>query len=331
MALASRPTHRKGRRWLLLGVLATVVVLAVNAAMSARSPAPARQLAQQSYVDQILPAIQDSTQQGRDIDMVRQQAHSLSATTITSRLGQVAGAARQTLRAVQRLTPPKPSQTAHDLLIAALAIRVQGAEALTQALGGALSSGQDPTSAVNALVDVGQDFSAADRAYALFVQAAPTSGTPLAPSRWVNDSATYASTNLSVYLTSLRSAASLTPVHDTAIVVVTTDPSPVSVNGDTQILPVNRALQMQVVVANQGNEPEKNLTVSATIAPSANGPSQMVRDFVDLTPGQTKTVSLGTLRVVPNQPTTLTVKIDTVPGETNVSNNSKTITLMMQQ
>ena len=55
MALASRPTHRRARRWLLVGALATVVVLAVNAAIAARSSAPARQLADQNYLDQVSP------------------------------------------------------------------------------------------------------------------------------------------------------------------------------------------------------------------------------------------------------------------------------------
>ena len=56
----------------------------------------------------------------------------------------------------------------------------------------------------------------------------------------------------------------------------------------------------------------------------------MLRDFVDLSPGQRRTVSLGGLRPEPNQSTTLTVKIEAAPGETNLADNTRSITFVMQ-
>ncbi len=114
------------------------------------------------------------------------------------------------------------------------------------------------------------------------------------------------------------------------MLVVTTNPQPVNPSTASRSCPVAKQLNLQIVVANTGNQPEKNLTVSATIAPGLFSPTQMVRDFVDLAPGQTRTVSLGGLRMIAGQPTTLTAKIDTAPGETNVADNSKVITLQMQ-
>jgi len=172
MALASRPTRWRGRRWLLLGAFATLVVLAVNAAMSARSPTPARELAEQSYLDQILPAIQQSTQEGMDVATVRAQALKLGAATITDRLHQVATSAQRTLAQVRNLTPPRSLQTAHDLLIATLAIRAEGVDGLSAAMAAAMS-GHAATEVVPSVVDVGRDYDAADRAYALFVKAMP--------------------------------------------------------------------------------------------------------------------------------------------------------------
>ncbi len=329
MALGSRPTPRRGPRWLLLAVIATVVVLAINAAMSARSLAPAQDLAQQSYLDQVVPAIQQSTQEGMEIDATRAQALTLGSETLTTRLQEVATNAAQTLAQVRRLTPPKPLQTAHDLLIATLAIRADGADAFRQAMAGAIS-GQGTPTPVRQIVDVGRDLDASDRAYALFVKAMPNVNVAMPPSQWVGDATTYSETEVSVFLATLRSAKSLAPVHDTAVVVVTTDPTAVSVNGSTEVLPVSKLLNMQIVVADIGNQSEKNLTVSATIAPSANGPTEMVRDFVDLAPGQRRTVKLGGLRAQPGVATTLTVKIDTVPGEANPADNVKTITFIMQ-
>jgi hypothetical protein len=328
MALGGRPARWRGRRWLLLGAVATAVVLAINAAMSARSPVPARQLAEQSYVDQVIPIVQASTQQGQDIDTVRTQALTLTAAVITGRLAQVASDAQTTLTTAERVGPPKQVQTANDLLVATLAIRVESAQALQRAMTAALS-GEDTQSAVSSLVAVGQDLTAADRTYELFVKAASFLGDSLPASTWVADSTAYTEPNLTVLLATLRSATTLTPVHDTAVVLVTTDPAPVSLNGTTQVLPISTLLNLQIVVADVGNQPERNLTVSATISPSVIGPTQMVRDFVDLTPGQRRTVDLGGLRVQPGQPTTLTVNIETVPGEANTANNTKVVPLMM--
>jgi hypothetical protein len=56
----------------------------------------------------------------------------------------------------------------------------------------------------------------------------------------------------------------------------------------------------------------------------------MVRNFVDLTPGSTKTLTMGGLRVPAGQPVTLTVRIDAAPGETNLADNSKAIAFQMQ-
>jgi len=69
--------------------------------------------------------------------------------------------------------------------------------------------------------------------------------------------------------------------------------------------------------------------VTATIAPSTSGPTEMVRDFVDLVPGQRRTVKLGGLRPQPGVPTTLTVKIDAAPGQVNVADTTKTIAFVL--
>jgi hypothetical protein len=313
---------------LLLGAVATAVVLAVNAAISARSPAPARQLAEQSYVDQIIPVIQSSTQQGKDVDSVRAQALTLSAATITGRLAEVATDAQTTLNTLERINPPKRVSTAHALLVATLAIRVDAAQEDQRAMAAALS-GEDLQTAVNSLVTVGEDFTASDRTYGLFMKTAGVLGDSIPASAWVPDVSVYTPANLTVFLSSLRAATTLTPVHDTTVVLVTTDPAPVSLDGATQVLPISRLLNLQIVVADIGNQPERNLTVSATITPSAIGPTQMVRDFVNLAPGQRRTVDLGGLRVQPDQATTLTVKIDTVPAEASTADNVKTIPLVM--
>jgi hypothetical protein len=332
MALGSRPARsprRRGRPWLFFALLLSVLVVVINAAISARSPGPARQQAQQSYLDQALPAIAQSSQQGLDIAGVRSRAVSLSPATMVSHVDGVLAQAQQSLNAVEKLNPPPTTKTAHSLLVATLDMRVAGLKAFGQALGTALS-GQPVDAGVQALASVGLDFQASDRAYNLFRQALPTVDAAVPDSRWVADAGTYSPATLAVFVATLRSAGSLTPIHDVSVVLVTTNPLPVNIQNSAQLLPVAKQLSLQIVVANVGNQTERNLTVSATIAPSVSGPTQTVRDFVDLTPGQTRTVNLGGLRLVAGQPTTLTAKIDGSPAETAVGDNTKVISLLMQ-
>jgi len=332
MALGTRPARaprRGGRPWLFFALLATVLVLVVNAAMSARSPAPARQEAEQTYLDATLPAIQQSSQQGLDIGDVLAQALTLSPGTITGHLNEDIAQSLQTLVEVQKLNPPVAVKTAAALLDAALAMRAAGTKALGQAITVAMGS-QAATTGVNDLVSVGLDFQASDRAYSLFQQAMPPQSTPIPNSVWVTNAQTYSAATLLVFVNGVRAHASLTPINDVSVVLVTTDPAPVNLLNGVQILPITHTLSLQVVVADSGNQAESNVMVTAGITPSAIGATQSVRQFVDLTPGQTRTVSLGGLRVMPDQATTLTVEIATVPGETDITDNSKVITIEMQ-
>ena len=326
---AARSTRRRGRPWLFFALLATVLVLVVNAAMSARSPGPVRQQAEQSYLDSSLPAIQQSTQEGLDLGDVRAQALNLSPTTILSHINEVVSETQQTLATVQKLTPPSDVRNAHALLVATLDMRYAGAEALRQALTTALSA-QPVTAGVAALATVGSDFQAGDWAYTLFQQAMPKVSPPLPTSQWVTDAGAYSTATLSVFVSTLRSIGSLVPVHDVSVILVTTDPLPINLMNGVQIMPIARSLNLQVVVADIGNQPAHNLTVTASIAPSVIGPTQSVRNFVDLVPGQSKTVSLGGLRLLTGQATTLTTQIDPAPGQTDTTDTSKVITLEMQ-
>lgn len=306
----------------------TVVVLALNAAMHARSPGPARQLAGQSYLDQVLPLVNESNQQGQDITDIRSQAVQLGGEEINRRLKAMASGAHQVAQSARRVTAPGNVRTAADLLLAVLSIRDMAAQSLESAMAQVMSGqGGDPP--VQKMADVGLDLQAADRTYELFVQALPSVGVPVPPSQWVSDPSQWTAGVLNGFVTTLRSSASLAPVHDVAVLLVTTDPLPVNTEGTTQVLPESKVLNMQIVVGDDGNQPEKNLTVTATISPSQNSASQMVRDFVNLTPGQRRTVQLGGLRPVVGQPTSLVVRIDSVPDETNTADNTKTITFIM--
>src|SRR3954447_3756799 len=172
MALAGRRPGRRRRRWIALGVVLTVAVLAVNAAVSSRSNGPAREQANLAYLDAIRPLVQRSNNEGMDIADVHTNALQLGRDGIGGRLDRVSREAEAVVRDSRRVSAPTQLRDANDLLVAAFAIRAKAAETVRQALADALGT-QPPDPAVSSLVDVGKDMVAADRAYQLFLASLP--------------------------------------------------------------------------------------------------------------------------------------------------------------
>ncbi|MDQ1395551.1 MAG: hypothetical protein QOG64_810 [Acidimicrobiaceae bacterium] len=329
MALDGRRPQRRRRRWLFFALVLTLLVLAVNAAVSSRSTGPALRQATLAYGDGARPLVDRSTQQGADLVDVRSQAVGLGRDGIDRRLDRISRDANQVLHDGRQLRPPSTLRDVHDLLMATFAIRAQAAVAMRQAMSDALGP-KPSTDVVGELATVGRDITAADQAYTLVLAGLPKDITALPASQWVADAAPWTEPMLGVFVTSLRSSAALSPVHDVTVVLVTIDPAAVGTDGANAVLPQAKNLRLQIVVANVGNEAERHVAVTATVAPAGIGPTDTARDWVDLEPGQRRTILLGTLRPALNAPSTLTVHLDAVGGEANIADNDKTITYVMR-
>jgi hypothetical protein len=329
MALAGRRPQRRRRRWVLLGLVLTLIVLAVNAAVSSRSSGPGERQAMLGYIDGVRPIVDRSNQQGTELADLRNQALTLGRDGIQRRLDRVQREAASVLNEGRQLRPPARFRDAQDLFVAALAIRSSATGVAQQAFNDALGT-TPPETAVTELADAGRSMAAADQAYSLFVAGVPGQSPPLAASRWVSDDQAWSVPLLTTFVASLRSSASLSPVHDLSVVLVSIDPTPVTMDGQTAVLPQAKNLRLQIVVADAGNEPEHRAAVTATLNPAAIGPTDTARDWVDLSPGQRRTVLLGTLRPAVNAQSTLTVRIDPTPGEVNTADNEKTISFVMR-
>src|SRR3954447_18372839 len=133
MALAGRRPSRRRRRWIALGVVLTVAVLAVEAAVSSRSDGPARRQAALAYLDGVRPLVERSNQQGADLADVRANAISLGRVGIGRRLDRVSRDADNVLRESGKLAPPATLREANELLLATFAIRSKAAGTLRQA------------------------------------------------------------------------------------------------------------------------------------------------------------------------------------------------------
>ena len=328
MALAGRPTRRgAGTRWIVIGVTITVLVLLIDASLHSRSTGPGQQLAAGAWVDRALPVISESNLEGVQMEQLWSNALSMKATIVTSEVDSIASRAAAGYRTVVALRPPSQLAGAAGLLEACLLARSQAASALQGAFHQTLGVGSTPSDQVLAVQTAGTDLEVSDQAYRLFASSLPNLGVSMPPSVWLTDRASYQPSSAEVFLASLRNAGSAVPVHQVAIYAVTTTPSPVSSQGTTQVLPDAKAITVTIVVADVGNQDERNLTVTASVSPAAGTGS--AKDFVDLTPGQAHTIlNLGPLNPPQGTPVTLTVTV-TAPAGSPTAAVTRTITFSM--
>ena len=93
MALASRSARRSGagRRWLVIGIVITLLVLLIDAALRSRSPGPSQRLAAGAWIDRVLPIVSSSTAEGQQLAGIWTDGVQTSPTSLSSQLNQIAG------------------------------------------------------------------------------------------------------------------------------------------------------------------------------------------------------------------------------------------------
>ena len=251
-----------------------------------------------AYLDKVRPIIERSSATGRDVASLWDTASEMDREILDRQLARAGIEADATLVEVRAVRATEVGALAQDLLVGALGGRASAVKALRTAFGQALNLDAPPLPVVQALAEVGRDLIAADGAYRLFGRNLPQGSDPPPDSRWVSDPQAWSTPILGAFVTSLRNSQNLAPVRDLSVLVATPDPGPVS-KEDTGVLVLAQVptVRMQVVVANQGNQAERDVPVRATTQPfdGSPGDSQIVQ--VDLAPGQKK--ALDTLELQP--------------------------------
>ena len=339
MSLPGRSGRRGGAgyRWIAAGVVITLFVLLIDASLNSRSPSTSQSVSAGSWVDRVLPVIATSNAEGRELAGVWSPTPAQPAAQRLSSMSDIAAGSAKLYSTVVALQPPAELGGAAGLLDAALLARSRAAAGLEQALSTALGPGgtsppdasaagaataaQSTTSttsptaeAVSAVIpDVtgaGAQIQVGDQAYQLFLSTVPKSlGVTFPASAWDGANSPYSAAAAQTLLTTLQNSVVTTPVAQVKVYALTTSPAPVSTIGATEVLPDSASMNLDVTVANTGNQPLSNLTVTAAIAPAGSGAAS-VRDFVNLGVGQAYTVTgMGPLNPPQGVPVTLTVTV----------------------
>jgi hypothetical protein len=302
----------------LLALLATVVVLAVNSIVSSSAEGPDPAL---SFADRVRPAIDRSTRQGIALEDLRDSAGDLGADGLQRGVERLLRESRELVTQVEKAPVADDLRAAQGLLLTCLTTRAEALNRLHDTLAGRFESGP-PEQAIEALVAVGDDLAVSDRAYLLFLDDLSDEARATMPeSRWLVDPTSYERPEMAAFVGTLRAGASLAPVRDLAVLTVSTDPAPVGLDGPVnKVLPLVKTVRLQVVVANAGNVEEKRVAVEAVV--TSQGGMDTARQFVDLAAGQRATVDLA---IQPSPVGVIELKVRAVPveGEVNLADNEQ--------
>lgn len=330
MALAGR-RRRRQPRWIVLALILSLVVVAVNAAVSNRSPEPTRRLERLAYLDSVRPQVQRSNEQAGDLVSLRDKATELGRAGIARSVERMEREAADIVDEVAAVEAPSSMADPAALLQATLVARARSVASIGEALKDAL--GTDPAdNAVGQLAQAGADLVTADRTYELFLRLLPKGDdteAAMPDSQWVTDAGMWDGPAVAAFVATLRSSEKLTPVHDVSVVLMHTDPSPLATEGDAAVMAAGRSVGVSIVVANVGNEAETDVPIAAVLT-GADGASDSKRILVDLAPGQRRTVTFKGLQPPLAQPVTLSASAGPVAGETDVESNTLTRTLLFR-
>lgn len=285
---------------IVLVVLTVLVVGTVVLGANHTSPGEARTEAL-AYLDKVRPLIERSSATGRDVASLQDRAVGLERDLLDRQLARIQADADSASAEAQNVAPAEGGAVAQGLLVGALGGRATAIKSLRGAFGQALDAQAPLVAAVQALTEVGKDLQAADGAYRLFGRNLPAGSDAPPESRWVTDPQGWSAPVLGAFVTAMRNSKNLAPVHDLGVLVAVPDPGPVGEEqGKVLVLAQVPSIHLQVVVANQGNQPEKGVPVTASTQPFDGSPASSDRASVDLEPGQRR--SLDSLKLAPPPP-----------------------------
>lgn len=307
--------------FVVLGVL-TVLVLVSIVSSPERRNREADQAAL-TYVDQVRPIIERSHEAGLAVAGVRENALTVMSDAVTREITRIQNESEAVLTGARGIEAPDGAEVAHDLLIGAMAGRLVGTRSLVQSMFKATDPSVPPAEAVTSLEKVGKDLISADQSYLLFFDNLPAS-TPEPPerSRWIPDESAWSVPVLTAFVTSLRNSSNTAPVHDVAVLLVSTDPPVVNKEGAISVVPAEETVQVQSVIGDLGNRREDRLQLTVSITPlGETAPSDTAREFVDLAPGQRRALTLSLKLPAAGTPFGLSARVGPVRGDANPPND----------
>jgi len=328
------------RRAVAFGALLVVILLIALGVHGCEQSATDSAL--QDYTNQVSSVIARSTNTGHDLFNVLSSASGSSSTaTVNENINQALAQARNELSTAKSLSPPSQVSGANSKLVYALQLRVDGIANISNEIQPALGT-TNASSAVTAIAAEIARFYASDVIYKDYVvpevyAALHANGTRfngLNPGQFVpNVDWLLPQTVAAALHVTLPTSASTSSANKTCPSTCGHELSSVSVagitlqTGSTNAITANPAPTFTLNFTNSGAVNERDVGCEVTV----NGTSVRGKAVVpQTTAGQTATCQVKLNAAPPTGTYSVVARIDKVPGEKILSNNSQTYTVTFQ-
>lgn len=307
---------------LVASVMTVVVVLVAVGVASQLSAAsrPYRSTVDRSFAALAAPLARQSDGDGAALRALATGAPTAARQLVFEGLDSLATSTAQTASAFDALTPPQPSSGAGPLCQAALDGRAAESAAIRGAveglLGGPTGTGphRDQAGVAATLAAAAARLEAADGDWsACRRRLAGAPGRARLPrSVWIQDPGSWTPAALVALVRAMASSATLAPVHSLAVEAPALSPAPASTAGTVSVVPATATLQPSIVVVNQGNVEERDVTVTARAVPSPSHPARTpapTRTSFAIAWGASRTLTVPPLPVTAGASYDLTVTV----------------------
>ena len=291
------------------------------------------------YMDSVGKIATQSSANGKSL-MTVLTTPGLSVAQIELRLKGIAGQEQQNVTAAANLNPPGPLRDENQHLVEALELRVSGVDGLATTFQKTSKSTDTTTDSVVLAADA-ERLIASDVVWDdLFMTLARqqlerdnVTGVAVPESHFVASADLLAAPShfMALILQRVRGVATsgaVTGTHGDQLVSVTAQPGGQVLSPTTlTTVTATTTLAFDVVVQDSGGSQEVQIPVTLTIdrPQGQGGPITKTQSIDVINPGESKTLTFGNLGQVPfASQVTVTVDVASVPGETNVANNSAT-------
>ena len=331
----SYPNRRRRRGALFVLVLVSIVAVVVVAAGSLRSDTRALV----AYLEEARSSALEHSDLSIDFqDQVIAGLQALDRDRLTTLIAQMVEAAEVASAGLDSIEVPSAAAGADAALGLATTSWETGLMGFEGALLAAVDDPEDKV-AIGGLADVLVDLEVGDRAYARFVEEADNLRSEADVEIGEFPDVAYLSGALSslTYAELLAGVASrsegLVLNRDLAIATVRLDPE--GTGGETDgapILPNTNTLLIQVVVVNQGNRDEQDVTVSLLMQDAA-GTALEARseELAVLEAGGSVTVEFADLAVTAGERLTAIISVSLVDGESDTENNYREVPFFVNE
>jgi hypothetical protein len=291
--------RQRRRRWLLTLLVAliiiSIVVLAVRRRSDARGIADYLAVAQQVTTEQ--------TETANDLEALFLTVTDVERPEVMRRLEVLRVSLETAVETLAGTDVPLPAGEAHGYLVAAVGSWSSALDLLDDAIvlvldGSAEAGGTE-------LLEESFDFlRLGDLAYGQFLAAADglDDEVPVGDIEVVAFSSEERSIEYDAQIVTLRltSVYKLGELHDIAVTAIT-DPEPLGERFNVPVVPHSEQFIVQAVVANQGNEPEHQVSVDLQLIPTDDSEERVTvkQTVANIEPGQARTLVFDTLELKP--------------------------------